>query len=78
MGVTIYTAIYKRLPFLPENRDNFIELFNMISEAKFNFSLNGIKISDGLKALFYRIFEKDPNKRITAKEIVESNFLNNK
>ena len=33
-GVTIYTCISKKLPFLPENPNNILELFKMINEAK--------------------------------------------
>ena len=33
-GITLYTCIYKCLPFLPENPNNVMLLFQMISEAK--------------------------------------------
>ena len=75
-GVTIYTCIYKILPFLPENRENVVELFKEIREAKFDFNKNGIKISRNMEDLLNCIFEKDPNKRFTAKDIVEYPWLN--
>ena len=44
-GISIYTYIFKRLPFMPENRENIVELFKEISDGNFDFNKNGIKIS---------------------------------
>lgn len=33
-GVTIYTCIFKKLPFVPNGTSNPLELFKIISEAK--------------------------------------------
>lgn len=33
-GVTIYTCIFKKLPFLPKVPNNYIELLKIISEAR--------------------------------------------
>ena len=75
-GVSIYTCIFKSLPFLPENRENVVELFKEIREAKFDFNKNGIKISKDMEILLGHILDKDPNKRFTAKDIVNYPWLN--
>ncbi len=77
-GVSIYTCIFKSLPFLPENRENVVELFKEIREAKFDFNRNGIRISKEMETLLLHILDKDPQKRFTAKDIVEYPWLNNK
>ena len=77
-GVSIYTCIFKTLPFLPENRENVVELFKEIREAKFDYNKNGIKISKEMKELLSHILDKDPKKRFTAKDIVEYPWLNGK
>ena len=77
-GVSMYTCIFKSLPFLPENRENIVELFKEIREAKFDYNKNGIKISKEMEKLLGFILEKDPNKRFTAKDIVEYPWLNDK
>ena len=78
LGVSIYTCIFKTLPFLPENRENVVELFKEIREAKFDYNRNGIKISKEMELLLSHILEKDPQKRFTAKDIVEYPWINNK
>jgi [calcium/calmodulin-dependent protein kinase] kinase len=77
-GVSIYTCIYKRLPFVPEVRDNIIELFKDISNAKFDFKKNGVIISDEMQKLLEHLLDKDPEKRFTATDIVNYPWLNEK
>ena len=77
-GVSMYTCIFKSLPFLPENRENVVELFREIRESKFDYNKNGVKISKDMEILLGHILDKDPNKRFTAKDIVEYPWLNNK
>ena len=77
-GVSIYTCIYKRLPFVPEVRDNIIELFKDISNAKFDFKRNGVIISDEMQKLLEHLLDKDPEKRFTATDIVNYPWLNEK
>ena len=77
-GVSMYTCIFKSLPFLPENRENVVELFKEIREANFDYNKNGIKISKEMEILLGHILDKDPNKRFTAKDIVEYPWLNDK
>lgn len=72
-GVTIYTCIYKKLPFLPENPINYLELFKLINEAKVNY--DGVNISKEMKTLLGMILEKDPKKRLTAKQIRDYPWL---
>ena len=75
-GISIYTCIFKRLPFMPENRENIVELFKEITEANFDFNKNGVIISDEMKELLKHILEKDPEKRFTADDIVNYKWLN--
>ena len=77
-GVSIYTCIFKSLPFLPDNRDNIVELYKEIRENDIDYNKNGIKISKEMKTLLSHIFEKDPKKRYTAKDIVEYPWLKSK
>ena len=75
MGVSIYTCIYKCLPFVPEIRDNIVELFKQISEANFDYKKNGINISDEMMKLLQGILDKDPEKRFKANDIVNYPWL---
>ena len=74
-GVSIYTCIFKTLPFLPENRENVVELFKEIREAKIDYNKNGVRISKEMRILLSHILEKEPKKRFTAKDIVEYPWL---
>ena len=74
-GISIYTYIFKRLPFMPENRENIVELFKEITEGNFDYNKNGITISEEMRQLLNRIFEKDPEKRFTADDIVNYPWL---
>ena len=78
LGVSIYTCIYKSLPFVPEVRDNIVELFKTIDKADFDYNKNGITISDEMKTLLKHILEKDPEKRFTADDILNYPWLNEK
>ena len=75
-GISIYTCIFKRLPFMPENRENIVELFKEITEANFDFNKNGVIISDEMKELLKHILEKDAEKRFSADDIVNYKWLN--
>ncbi len=35
MGVTIYIVTFQKLPFLPNNLSNFLELFEVISKGEY-------------------------------------------
>ena len=76
LGVSIYTCIYKSLPFVPEVRDNIVELFKTIDKADFDYNKNGITISDEMKTLLKHILEKDPEKRFSANDILNYPWLN--
>ena len=78
LGVSIYTCIYKSLPFVPDVRDNIIELFKEISKANFDFNKNGIYISEEMRKLLEHILDKDPEKRFTADDIVNYPWLKEK
>ena len=74
-GISIYTCIFKCLPFMPENRENIVELFKEITDGNFDFNKNGITISEEMKTLLGHLFEKDPEKRFTASDIVNYPWL---
>ena len=76
LGVSIYTCIYKCLPFVPKNRENIVELFKSISNANIDYNKNGVNISDDMKTLLQHLLEKDPDKRFTANDIVNYPWLN--
>lgn len=76
-GITIYTCIFKSLPFVPDNKDNIMQLFDEINSAKFDFNKNGIKISEEMKTLLQKMLEKEPEKRFTANDIVNFPWLKN-
>ena len=76
LGISIYTYIFKCLPFMPENRENIVELFKAITESNFDFNKNGVIISEEMKKLLMHLFEKDPEKRFTADDIVNYPWLN--
>lgn len=75
-GVSLYTCIFKRLPFCPESKENVIELFRLINEEKIDWNKNGITISDELRELLSHMLEKDPNKRFSADDILNYPWLN--
>lgn len=74
-GVSLYTFIFKCLPFMPENRENIVELFKAITEGNFDFNRNGVNISEEMKKLLKGILEKEPDKRLTAGDIVNYPWL---
>ena len=76
LGISMYTCIYKCLPFVPENRENIVELFKAISNANIDYNKNGVTISDDMKKLLQHLMEKDPEKRFTANDIVNYPWLN--
>lgn len=73
LGVTVYILAYKKFPFdIPED-GGILDLFELISSAKFDFPPTP-KYSSEFKALISRCLEKDYNKRITADEILSYTF----
>ena len=78
LGVSIYTCIFKSLPFVPENRDNIVELFKEINKAEFDYNKNGITISEDMKKLLQHVLEREPEKRFTANYIINYPWLNEK
>ena len=78
LGVSIYTCIFKSLPFVPENRDNIVELFKEINKAEFDYNKNGITISEDMKKLLQHLLEREPEKRFTANDIINYPWLNEK
>ena len=73
-GVSIYTCIFKCLPF--SKQENIMDLFEEICHSEIDLCKNGIKISDGLKNLLSHIFEKDPDKRYTIDDIINDPWFN--
>ena len=74
LGVTLYIMIFKQLPF-NENEDGVVGLMDKIAEAKVDFPKDKY-ISDGLKDLLLKMLTKDPNNRITCKDIKKHEWIN--
>lgn len=74
LGVTLFVACYKKLPYIPKNSSNYLELFNMIANQEINFPKIPV-ISDNLKDFFSKILNKDPEKRIKATDIKNHPWL---
>ena len=73
-GICAYIMIYQKLPIYPKNKHNMIELFDLIRKGEINFPEKDDKnntISNDLIEFVKRCLEKDPNKRITASELVK-------
>lgn len=49
-----------------------------IYNNRIDYNKDGIKISKEMKGLLEKILERDPKKRLTAKEISEDKWLNQK
>lgn len=75
LGVTLYCLTYLKLPF-NSHEDNVFELLEEILDAKINFLDEEREISSELKTLMSSMMEKDPTKRITAKNLKEDKWLN--
>ena len=56
LDISIYTYIFKCLPFMPENRENIVELFKVMTESNFDFNKYGITTSEEMKKLLMHLF----------------------
>ncbi len=73
-GVCAYIMVYNKLPILPENKLNLIELFDMIGKGVVKYP--EVKhISKELIEFIKQCLEKDPMKRLRAKEIVNHGYF---
>ncbi|KAI7903628.1 kinase-like domain-containing protein [Cokeromyces recurvatus] len=73
MGVTLYCMIFGKTPFVSEN---FLELYEMIKEAPIKYDCHKI-IDENLMDLFHRILDRNPDTRITMKELREHPWITN-
>ncbi|OAD07968.1 hypothetical protein MUCCIDRAFT_154806 [Mucor lusitanicus CBS 277.49] len=71
MGVTLYCMIFGKTPFVS---GNLLELYEMIKEAPIEY---GDDLSDNLLDLFHRILDKNPDTRITMRELREHPWITN-
>lgn len=74
LGVTVYCLVYLKLPFFSETGDYF-ELLDKISEAKLDFH-SDVPIDSGLLNILKRMLDKNPSTRITCKELILDDWLN--
>ncbi|KAI8389392.1 kinase-like domain-containing protein [Blakeslea trispora] len=70
MGITLYCMIYGKTPF---DSTNILELYAMITEAPIHYD----PIDDQLLDLFERILDRNPETRITMKELREHPWITN-
>ena len=79
-GVVIYIMAFKKLPFLPEVPTNVLELFKLISKCDLEYkSIHRSKdepLSEEFIKFLSQILEPDPDKRLTAEEIVFHSWIN--
>lgn len=75
LGVTLYCIVYLKLPFFSESGDYF-ELLDKISEAQFEIP-DDQSVDSGLINLIRRMLDKNPSTRITSKELIHDEWLNN-
>lgn len=68
LGVTLFVACYKKLPYVPKNTSNYLELFKMIGTKEIEFPETP-QISNDLKDFFSKILNRDPAQRIKVEEI---------
>ncbi|OHT00905.1 CAMK family protein kinase [Tritrichomonas foetus] len=75
LGVTLYYMIYAHLPFFDESDDGcFLSQLFKISQQIQNDPLTldeDVQISDSLRDLFGKIIDKDPQTRLTAREVLQ-------
>ncbi|KAI8988131.1 kinase-like domain-containing protein [Mycotypha africana] len=72
MGITLYCMIYGQLPF---KSANVLELYDMIKEAPIDYH----EVTDtDLLDLFERILDRNPETRITMKELREHPWITNR
>ncbi len=74
LGVSLYVACYKKLPYIPKNTSNYLELFNLIGSEDIIYPDYPI-ISQQLKDFFSEILNRDPEKRITVQGIKKHEWL---
>ncbi|KAL4468337.1 hypothetical protein ABPG72_010738 [Tetrahymena utriculariae] len=72
LGVTFFCFTFLEIPF---QGSTLQEIFEVIKEKELAFPSHR-KCSDGLKALFTKMIEKDPTKRISLFQLSEDEWLN--
>ncbi|KAG2202363.1 kinase-like domain-containing protein [Mucor mucedo] len=70
MGVTLYCMIFGKTPFVS---GNLLELYDMIKEAPIEYG----SISGNLLDLFHRILDRNPDTRITMRELRNHAWITN-
>lgn len=74
LGVTLYCLVFLKLPFTPKENDYF-SLIDSISYGDIEFPKER-EISSGLKNLICKMLTKDPLQRVSSKELLKDNWLN--
>ncbi|KAL1446942.1 hypothetical protein WDU94_005539, partial [Cyamophila willieti] len=65
LGITLFAFVFGRLPF---DAESIPELHELIRTKEIEFPSHS-SVSDGLKSLILQMLEKNPNQRITLKQI---------
>lgn len=73
-GVTIFALSFLTLPFKSKDK-TYMGLINEILKSEVVFP-SGKTIPEGLKNLIIGLLEKDPKKRLTIKQVMENEWLN--
>jgi len=71
-AVTLYNMVSGKYPFEFSQDDDLIDLYDRISKAEFQMPEG---IDDDLKDLFSKILEKDPEKRLSIRQIKEHRWV---
>ncbi|ORX56610.1 kinase-like protein [Piromyces finnis] len=71
-AVTLYNMVSGKYPFEFSQDDDLIDLYDRISKAEYQMPEG---IDDDLKDLFTKMLEKDPEKRLSIKEIKEHKWV---
>lgn len=74
LGITLYCLVYLELPFKSKNND-YSELIKNILTQEVIFP-NTREVSIDLKELIRSMLHKDPEKRLTSKQLMNNDWLN--
>lgn len=74
-GVCAYIMIYNKLPIMPKNKLNMIELFSLIKKGDIKYPKPNHEVSEELLNLVKRCLEANPKKRITASELINESYF---
>lgn len=78
LGVTLYIMTFNKLPIKERNEGDTLELLDLISKGEIVFPESETRtISDELKQLILCLLEKNPQNRITIRQLMKHPWINN-